>query len=233
MFTVMLNVPTGYVEDPDILTDVSFGRGYYGVESSVKQGFTISDRFLLSGEGGFGLNLPTSMEKRVPEETEAIIAQDRKTTVDLTPGQDLKFSGSAGIRFGFLTLSTKLGQQMHFRDTYSGSIEGNYDKLAETSEKSQTFIEMGGTISTLELFHQKKFMVPFIVNAKYHMPIAAKNSIDDRYFQISLVSFFKTPMSDMGKKSSRSGRLYTKNKMKNKKKYKKRMQRRRAMLGHH
>ena len=49
------------------------------------------------------------------------------------------------------------------------------------------------TFSTTEAFKRKSFPVPLMISLGANQPLAAKNSSDETYYEISLASFFSTP----------------------------------------
>jgi hypothetical protein len=201
-----LVLPTGYVEDPDILTDVNIGNGYYSLINEVTEKFVFFRDFWVGASAAYGYNFSTSVDKRVPEADEGIVDPSRRSTVSLDPGHDMAAQALTGWNISALRFAYTLGIKAHTRDTYRGSLPGNYDILAEGSDMTQAYHIASVAIFTPELYQKKRFPVPFILQANYHMPITAYNSQDERYFEITLSSFFSTPMamSDREPKRKRS-----------------------------
>lgn len=203
-----LTLPTGYYEDPGILTDVSIGRGYYLLTNQYLQTLQFGN-FWAQGDVAFGYGLPTKKQKRVPEEDEALVDQEREVEVTLQPGSDIGYGGTVGYAPGWLRFAYRLGVNRHLRDHYSGSLPGNYDKLSEDSSTYQFYQEPTVTIDTVRLYEKKRFLVPFIAGLKAHLPIQAKNSLNERYYELSVSSFFNTPYASTTKphKASQSTKL--------------------------
>lgn len=204
--TLSLDAPTGYVEDADILTDVSFGKGYYSLALGSVQRFVFAKTFVTGFDAMYAENLPTTAEKRVPEGEEDLVAADRKTTVDLAPGDDTDvgtFLGLASLADGWIDSTYRVGSKRHFSDQYSGTLAGNYQALAKGTSSYQTYQELSLSISSVKSYRRKQTSVPFILTLKAHHPIEARNSADERYYEAQIASFFSTPAARDDATSSR------------------------------
>ncbi len=186
-------MPTGYQDDPDILTDVAISQGYYSWSNELSQRIVWRSGFWLGVNGGYGLNLPATVQRRVPVGDEGMVDADRRADVQLTPGSDITGMGSVGFAPGAIRFSYELGVAAHMADSYSGSLAGNYDKLAQDSDSQSVFQIAGMQIHTADLYRRKRFPVPFILDVKYQMALRGTNAPNERFFEISLTSFFKTP----------------------------------------
>lgn len=186
------SLPTGYVENPDILTDVSFGLGTY----AVTQKFTPTMQWQyvsLGGEGFYTLGLPGQKSVRLPEDEETLTEADRKIEANYRPGGAYGVAVDGGLRWNWMKSNLRLGYRAKELDDYSGSLGGNYAQLSKETNSQQTYTEFGVGVDTTTLYTQQRFPVPFILNGLAHMPFAGKNSNDERYFEVSITSFFKIP----------------------------------------
>lgn len=187
-----LYIPTGYVERPDILTDVSTGKGYYGWQNKLTPIYNYRNFVELGGWGLVQYNLPTSVDKRVPLENEALVEAERTRSVSLTPGMDFELGTTAGLRGDWMRASYRFAQMFHSEDRYSdGGIEGNYSALGAKSESSQLYHEATIGLDTTKAFAKKAAWIPVIVTLTAHQALQAKNTLDDRYFELGLIGFFK------------------------------------------
>lgn len=190
-----LELPTGYVEQPDLLTDVSFGKGYYALHLGLEERLLMGRSFWLGGDGTFTENFSTKIAKRLPEDNETLVAADRKTTVTMVPGDDVDTGVSIGAAFGWFTSSYRMGVKRHFSDSYSGSLSGNYEALSVDSSTYQQYQQVKLAMSTADAFRRKLFLVPFILSLTANQPVTARNSTDETYYELSIASFFSTPMA--------------------------------------
>jgi hypothetical protein len=188
-----VNVPTGYVEHPDLLTDVSTGKGYWGVHNAVTPKWILTPSLWLGGTAEYGYNFATTRVMRVPEAEEGLVNADRQVETQWNPGSDLGLKAQTGLQLGIWQASYALGLKRHLQDEFSGSLVGNYAKLSEDSASEQSYHELGVGLSTAQLYQTRRFPIPLTLEFTAHVPIAAENSMDERYFQLEIGSFFSTP----------------------------------------
>lgn len=203
--TSLLSIPTGYVDDPDILTDVSIGKGYYQLSNRISSRLIYKHQYWFGLDFTYGYGFPTTAKKRIPKANESLIDLDRKINVNLNPGSDIDSGVAIGYVFSVFKLQYKLGFKKHTKDYYKGSIDGNYDVLSKDSELSQIYHEPSIAIDTVEKYKQNKFFIPMTIILSAHFPIIARNSLDERYIELSIQSFFTTNSStNMVSKNTRN-----------------------------
>jgi hypothetical protein len=87
------------------------------------------------------------------------------------------------------------GAKRHFGDRYRGDLEGDYAALSVRSDSFQLYHEAAFSLTSVKAYQQKRFPVPFILNLAAHAPLRARNSPDERFIELSISSFFSTPMA--------------------------------------
>ncbi len=229
-----VTIPTGYYDDPNVLTDVSLGKGYYVLTNTYSQKLVFGKTFYMGADATLGYGLPNTVSKRVPEEEESLVSPDRTEDVTLTPGADIGYGGMMGLNMNFFKTKYYLGVKSHQRDSYSGSIEGNYEKLSKGSDSYQLFHEPAVILDSTEAFKKGRFFIPLVAQLKAHLPIKAKNSLNEKYFELTLTSFFSTPYASntkkkVVKKSKKSKKKYKRHLTKKHKKKKSRKRRSRKV----
>lgn len=188
----LVELATGHENDPDSLIDISIGRGYHA--------FTFSSDAKFS-ESGFELGLQSFVTqglgrdtvRRVPLGDDALPGIDRRTNVFWQPGQDLGAAVYVGYGTDLLSGSYKIGANQHLRDSYRGSLEGNYAALEKASESNSNYQEISLTVSTVKSYLQKQTAVPVIAKLTFHDTFAGQNTTASQYVELSLTSFFSTP----------------------------------------
>jgi hypothetical protein len=193
VLTPSLEIPTGYTENADILTDVSFGKGYYAMGLHVDERLVIARTIWFGVDGFFAENFATQVEKRVPEGNESLPHADRKTRVNYQPGDDVDTAASVGMEFGMISAAYRSGVKRHFSDSYSGEINGNYKAIAQHSSTYQMYQQIKVTLSTTDAYKKKSFPVPLMISFGANRPVVARNSSDETYYEVSFASFFSTP----------------------------------------
>lgn len=188
--TVALDLPTGYTEDADVLTDFDFGRGYYSLVFSSVQRLTLMRSYSTGLETTYAKNFNTTVEKRVPEADEGVVAADRKSRVRMNPGDETDVAWFAGAASGWIGSAYRVGAKRHFSDTYSGSLDGKYERLGEGSSKYQAYQELVLSLTSVDAYRKKAFSVPFILDFKAHHTLEGRDANDERFYELSLASFF-------------------------------------------
>ncbi len=214
MLTTTATLPTGYTDDPDVLTDVGIGTGYYGIENKFTPRLELFQRMSFGGWVAYKYNFPTLVDRRVPEAEEALVDSSRKFQVDYTPGADYSVGIDTRFRYGTLIGAYRLGYKEHAKDVYDGPIEGNYELLAAASHMRQAYHEVAAGFDTAKAYQRKKFPVPMIINASAHLPIKAYNSQDERYYELSFTTFFATPAAKIDSEKSQRQQAAAKKKSK-------------------
>ena len=137
--------------------------------------------------------METNVSRRVPDGEDKIVGADRKSSVDWTPGREVVAVGYIGGGTKLLTATASYGIKRHYVDKYTGSMEGNYGLLADGSDQTQNYGEIGVSLSTVDAYARKKFAIPMIVSFLAHETMSGVNVTKEQYFELSLTSFFQTP----------------------------------------
>ena len=175
------------------MTDVNFGKGCYALGLNVDERLVIARTLWIGVDGFFAENFATRIEKRVPEGNESLPTADRKVSTNFQPGDDVDTAASIGVNFGIVSAAYRSGLKRHFSDSYSGTLAGNYNALAKNSSSSQMYHQLKMTFSTTDAYKRKSFPIPLMISFGANQPLAAKNSSDETYYEVSLASFFSTP----------------------------------------
>jgi hypothetical protein len=191
--TVQLNLPTGPAFDPDSLTQLPISTGYKSV--SVLTDHRITWTYVASGaELGGAYGLPFDRLQRVPVAGERLIPIERKTKVHVQPG----ISGKASL-YGLVGNATyrgqyKIGIKQQQAHQFSGSLAGDYKSMGRPTASNELYHEASLILTTVKIYRQRKFLVPFILTLTGHDSISGVNGIAERYLELSFLTFFSTPM---------------------------------------
>lgn len=195
-FTAKVTAPTGRADDPDSLTDVALGRGYFGFTLGTTQRLQLF-RYLVTGaDAAYTVNANARADRRLPEHGEALVAKDRERRVSLNPGDDadgaVVFGANGAIPSGpGVAALAKFGKARHFGDRYHGSTPGDYALLSANSDTAETFGELSVDVDTVALFQARRFLIPLVATIAYHRTLSGENTNDTAYYEATLTSFFK------------------------------------------
>lgn len=185
-----VTIPTGYVEQPDYLQDISVGKGHYRLGLGVNQLARIK-KSALGFNANYSHGFTATQTKRVPVHNEPLMDKDRTTEVEFSPGDEV--SAEALITHKLwrsVSLGYRIGHFQHFEDSYSGKLPGNYGALSKDSHQVQNYQEMEISFDSISLFKRKKFVYPFAIALSYHDIYDAMNADDLDYWQVSLTGYF-------------------------------------------
>lgn len=191
-----VTLPTGYYDDPDVLNDISVGTGYIQSKNQASVEFSFLNQVVGGGHASLNLGLPTTVEKRVSENGEALVDQSRKTSTTMTPGMETDGFIYGGVMRGIATLTYGIGVLDHFEDSFDGELEGDYAALSEGTATHKVYQSIGVSFSTVEKYKNGKFSVPFIANISLQNTLTGRNTMDDTYLEFSITSFFSTPAAE-------------------------------------
>ena len=192
MLTTYLSLPTGPKYDPDALAQIPVSRGFTALDITTDHKFKW-DRFTLGSEIGGAFGLPQKTVRRVPVGSEVLITPDRKVEVNWTPGPETWISAYAGVGTSTYQAQYKLGMNEDHPDNFSGPIEGDYEIMGQENSSQEIYHQLNFTLTTVELFNSKKFVMPFILTLTGHQTIGGRTTLGKRYIELTFMTFFKTP----------------------------------------
>ena len=187
-----VSIPTGHVDNPDILSDVGVGTGAWGVGVGLTPALK-TEALDLSLEANATYYLPSKQIMRIPEQDETIIPASRRTNVTVQTGLDWGITAALEKKFDWFQPQYRLTFKRHERDTLRGSLPGNYSALMNPTERSQYEHAVWLNLSTIELYKQQKFPLPLRFKLAGNQIFKGNNSYDDTFFELQLVSFLPTP----------------------------------------
>jgi len=188
-YSPSLSLPTGHADDPDLINDIGLGKGYVSVGQSLSQRIQLTPYFSAGLDQMYAYNMDARVKRRVPEDSESIVAADRKTNVLHNPGDDYELGAALEFGTGMFKGNLRFADHRHFGDRYTGSIVGNYSKISANSDTELITQEIGFSMNTVEAFQRKEFVIPYIAKLTASFPVAGLNSPNFEYYEFSLTSF--------------------------------------------
>jgi hypothetical protein len=187
-----LSVPTGHYDNPDVLSDVSIGTGTWGLGLALTP-MLDWENYSFQLENSLVAYLPHQKTMRIPELDETVIPPSRKTSVTITPGVDWMSTAVFAAKYDWFQPHYRLSLNGHTQDSASGRLSGNYSALTQESERLRFEHALWLYFSTIELYQQGQFPLPFRVKLAANQIIKAMNSSENTFFEIQFVSFLPTP----------------------------------------
>lgn len=190
-FMVGATLPTGKVNNPDDLTDLTFGDGQYDLLLRLNNDYTGIKDLILDGTIKYDIQLPDHQTLRVPDNANQPITSN-KENVKRNLGDIFQFEVSGNYTFlKILSASLLYHNSFKLKDSISGDKGFAYQSLEDETNQSQQYIIAGVSFSTLPWFQEKTFSVPLNVSLEYRNKFAgANNVLKSQYVSLALTSFF-------------------------------------------
>lgn len=185
-------IPTGEVDDPDSLQDVSTGDGQFDAFVESMAGVSFFENFLqFDVRVRYTYQFSSTKEVRWIESSDVPLANSKRSvreklgdkidssvSITLTPIHWISLSGS--MIFG------STGKTV-YDNVEDQNVKTNLEK--NTSSSNQ-WAKVGVTFSTVEAYKMNKFYVPFEIGASAQKLVNAKNTANYERFDLDLKLYF-------------------------------------------
>ena len=193
-FTGGVQLPTGKVDDPDNITDISFGDGQTDLVFRLHADYTGIDRIYLNTTVSYNLQLPDREVKRIPVDVnQPLISSDNKENVkrDLGDIIDIEVTGSYAFNkqwSGGLVYNFTKG----FKDKVRGSKEFIYSSLEDETDSTSHMALITLGYSTMQMYIDNKFPLPLSASISFRDRFAGTNNVTKSQFvSLGLSLYFK------------------------------------------
>ncbi|MFZ9521803.1 MAG: hypothetical protein ACO3A4_15135 [Silvanigrellaceae bacterium] len=187
-----VSAPTGHVDNPDVLSDVSIGNGTWGIGFGLTPKVSF-ESFSLGIEANATAWLPSKQKMRIPFSDETIISASRRTTVNYRTAPSWEMTAVFAGNFDWFQPQYRAMLKRHERDSISGPISGNYTDLMKATERTQIEHALWLYFSTIDMFKRNEFPIPLRFKVAANQIIKGFNSFDETFFEVQLVGFLPTP----------------------------------------
>lgn len=183
-------LPTGRQDDPDILQDVGFGDGQFDVFTEMGTGYVFNDYLNFGTTLRYTYQAPTSKELRVPTARDFTLSSE-KDKFDVKYGD--KINWMVNSTFG---ISDWLSFTPVYRFMYQMKAEYNSENaqadefLSYNSDKMEHQVQLTTTVSSIQPFLKKKFLLPAQINVNLVQTVAGKNVPKVGRFELELRMLF-------------------------------------------
>ena len=184
-------LPTGRQDDPDILQDVGFGDGQLDLFAEIGTGYIVNDYLNFGTTFRYTYQTPTSKSLRAPESQDFSLSA-RKTNFNVKYGD--RFNWMLNSTFGFndwLAFTPMYRFMYQLPSEYSSEQyqEAN-EFLSKNSDKIEHQLQLTTTLSSIQPFLKKKFLLPAQINMNLVQTVGGKNVPKVGRFEIELRMMF-------------------------------------------
>ena len=175
-----VEVPTGRVEDPNSLVDVSFGNGAYGLYLGHLFDFEpLGTGLNLYTDIRYTTYLPSTRSRRLNSTPGFSIGTETEETNYQRGGFGRVMVGADQRILPVLNAYAEYKYERQLQDTYSGSYDDyDYTILGSGTGSERHKMIFGSTFSTVGLYNEGRFPLPFKVRAQYERIFHAVNADD-------------------------------------------------------
>ena len=182
--------PTGYVDDPDIIQDIGFGDGQWDAFIEFGGGRVLSKNIVLNAYTRYTHQFASQKTLRVPY-SEDVSISDQKSSFTEKLGNKLQlvteveYIANDWLKFKPAYIYKYTGQS-----EYESSNSRSNQLLEANTESYSSNLKLLGQITSVNLFHQKKFLLPAQINASYQTMLSGKNTPKSDLLEIEFRMFF-------------------------------------------
>lgn len=189
--TIGANLPTGRVDDPDILQDYGFGDGQTDAFLEFGGGVSFFDQ-RLSVDSWTRLTYQFAAEKtlRIPENEEYQLGSE-KTVFDEKLGNKVEYNFGLGYGFtDWLSLTGLYSYNYVQQSKYESAFTDANRILEKNTEQESHALTAGLSLSTVGLYNKGTFMLPFNASVSATNYISAQNQPKYSLYTLKLRFFF-------------------------------------------
>jgi hypothetical protein len=170
-----LILPTGREDDPNILQDVGFGDGQFDFFTEVATGYVVNDYFNLGTTLRYTYQAATTKELRIPSSRDFTLSSE-KGDFNVKYGDKINWMLNSTFAFNDWLSFTPVYRFLYQLPSEFNSQYGMADKyLSYNTDKIEHQVQLTTTISTIQPFLKKKFMLPAQINMNLVQTVAGKN----------------------------------------------------------
>jgi len=168
-------LPTGRVDDPDLLQDVGFGDGQLDVFSELATGYVLSDRFTFGTTLRYTYQTASDMKLRIPESQDFTLSPE-KGTFNVKYGNRVNFMLNSTIRMSDWLSFTPVYRYMYQAgSTYESQYKDANKYLGYNTDKQEHQVQLTTSFSSITPFLKKQFVLPAQININVVQTVGGKN----------------------------------------------------------
>lgn len=183
-------LPTGRQDDPDILQDVGFGDGQFDLFGEAATGYVVNDRLSFGTMFRYTYQAPTSKSLRIPEERDFTLSS-RKGNFDVKYGDRVNWTLSSTLHLSdWLALTPVYRFMYQMPSQYTSQYSDANKFLAYNTDKTEHQAQLTTTVSSIQPFLKKQFVLPAQINVNVVRTVSGKNVPNVSRFEVELRMLF-------------------------------------------
>lgn len=183
-------LPTGRQDDPDILQDMGFGDGQFDFFQEFASGYVVNDKLAIGSTLRFTYQAASSKTLRVPTAQDFALSS-QKGEFNVKYGDRLNWMiNSTYFVNDWLAFTPVYRFMYQLPSEYKSDFTAANDYLSSGSDKHEHQVQLTTTVSSIQPFLKKKFVLPAQINVNVLQTIAGKNVPKVGRFEVELRMLF-------------------------------------------
>jgi hypothetical protein len=183
-------LPTGRQDDPDILQDVGFGDGQFDLFGEMATGYVVNDKFSVGTLLRYTYQAPTTKQLRIPEERDFTLSA-RKGNFGVKYGDRINWSAMSTFFVNDWISFTPVYRMMYqMASEYESKYGVANQYLAYNTDKMEHQAQLTTTLSSIQPFLKKEFLLPAQININLVKTITGKNVPNVGRFEVEFRMLF-------------------------------------------
>lgn len=183
-------LPTGTQDDPDILQDIGFGDGQFDFFGELGTGYIVNDNLSFGTRLRYTYQAPTKKTLRIPHDRDFPLSAD-KGQFNVKYGDRVNFMLNSTLAFNdWFSLTPVYRYMYQMTSQYDSEYGVANDYLSYNSDKQEHQVQLTASLSSIQPFLKKKFVLPAQINFNVVQTVAGKNVPKVGRFEIELRLIF-------------------------------------------
>lgn len=183
-------LPTGTQDDPDILQDIGFGDGQYDIFGELGTGYIVNDSLSFGTRLRYTYQLPSEQNLRVPTDRDFPLSA-QKGNFNVKYGDKINFLLNSTYALNdWFSLTPVYRYMYQMKSQYESAFGEANDFLSYNSDRNEHQAQLTASVSSIQPFLKKKFVLPAQINFNVVQTIAGKNVPKVGRFEIELRLIF-------------------------------------------
>jgi hypothetical protein len=183
-------LPTGTQDDPNILQDIGFGDGQVDVFGELGTGYIVNDSLSFGTRFRYTYQAPTTKELRVPTSRDFPLSKD-SGNFNVKYGDKFNFMVNSTYAFNdWFSLTPVYRYMYQMKSQYDSHFGAANDYLSYNSDKQEHQVQLTASVSSIQPFLKKKFLLPAQFNINVVQTVGGKNVPKVGRFEVELRLIF-------------------------------------------
>jgi hypothetical protein len=183
-------VPTGYEDDPDIIQDIGFGDGQWDAFVEFGGGKKINNNMFINAYTRYTYQFSSKKTLRIPFSDDVSVSDKKGSFTEKLGNKILAVAELELIPNDWLKIKPSYIYSYTEKAEYESSNSSANRLLALNTESYSSSIKLLGQLTSVNLFNQKKFLLPGQINISYQSMLNGKNTPKADLYEMEFRMFF-------------------------------------------